>query len=70
MTLQNQINGVITQQPEELKDERVEPEYPFSSYSDLELDFWNSLACDFLSLDSFWSFSYSISFIDLILISI
>lgn len=46
--LLNQINGVITIDPEEQKS-MLMSSYSFLSYVDLELDYWNSLACDVLS---------------------
>jgi hypothetical protein len=48
-SLRDQINGVITTEPDILldKSENVEmPSYQFSSYADLELDYWNSLASE------------------------
>jgi hypothetical protein len=50
--LRNQINGVITSEPETVEKPLEEPilsSYSFSSYADLELDYWNSLYSDLFS---------------------
>ena len=50
--LKNLMSGVITEQlpiESEPLEEPVSIVYPFSSYSDLELDAWNSIASDLFS---------------------
>jgi len=47
--LRDQINGVITSEPEKVEKPLAMSSYSFSSYADLELDYWNSLACEVFS---------------------
>lgn len=50
--LKNLINGVITLEPESndmISETALMSSYPFSSYADLELDYWNVIYSDLFS---------------------